>query len=66
MRTIALLALTLSTLAACSRSDDGSMPFRAVGPEQSTFFVTPAEPLEVPPVITLVTPTPSGDNRAEQ
>ncbi len=58
--------LILTALAGCSRSDDGRMPFRAIGPEQSSFLVTPADPLVVPPVLTLPAPTPGGGNRATQ
>ena len=65
MRAFAILAI-LTALTACSSPDNGSMPFRAIGPEQSTFLVTPADPLEVPPVLTLPQPTPGGTNRATQ
>ena len=66
MRATLLLVLTLTTVAGCSRGDDGRMGFRDIGPEQSNFTVTPADPLEIPPVLSLPAPNPGGTNRAER
>ena len=61
--TISVIALTL--MSACSGNTDGK-EFRDVGPEQSTFVVTPAAPLATPPSRVLPTPTPGGTDRATQ
>jgi hypothetical protein len=63
MRALTLLVLIFG-VAACSGAPDNGMAFRDVGPEQSTFFVTPAAPLATPPTRTLPLPTPGGVNRA--
>lgn len=63
MRALTVLALVLLTAACSGRPDDG-MAFRDVGPEQSSFLVTPAAPLQTPPTLTLPQPTPGGVNRA--
>ena len=63
MRATIFLVLAFAATA-CSRSNDNGMAFGDVGPEQSTFFVTPAEPLAIPPTTALPQPTPGGTNRA--
>jgi uncharacterized lipoprotein len=65
MRALVFTVLAIITTAACS-GGTGGKAFRDVGPEQSTFLVTPADPLETPPSQALPTPTPGGVNRAEQ
>ncbi|MFT7106618.1 MAG: hypothetical protein ACJAVT_001139 [Yoonia sp.] len=57
-----VLALTLTT--ACGNRGADGVGFRDIGPEQSTFVVTPAAPLETPPALILPEPTPGGTNRA--
>ena len=66
MRAIILSVLALTLVSACSGNSGEGKPFRGIGPEQSTFLVTPADPLEIPPALTLPTPTPGGANRATQ
>lgn len=65
MRAITLSGLAFTLMAACGGNVDGK-EFRDVGPEQSSFLVTPAAPLESPPTRVLPQPTPGGENRAEQ
>jgi len=59
-----VLALTLTT--ACSNRGADGVGFREIGPEKSSFLVTPAAPLETPPAFVLPAPTPGGTNRATQ
>jgi len=59
-----ILALTLT--AACGNRGGDGVAFGDIGPEQSTFLVTPAAPLETPPAFVLPAPTPGGANRATQ
>ena len=66
MRALLFPVLALMLTAACGSGGTEGKPFRSVGPEQSTFLVTPADPLEMPPSLTLPAPTPGGVNRAEQ
>ncbi|WP_108814447.1 DUF3035 domain-containing protein [Loktanella sp. Alg231-35] len=63
MRVLTLFVLAFG-VAACSGAPDNGMGFRDVGPEQSTFLVTPAGPLQTPPSRALPQPTPGGTNRA--
>lgn len=65
MRATILSMLALTFAAACGGNDTGK-DFRDVGPERSTFLVTPAQPIEFPPTTALPQPTPGGVNRAEQ
>lgn len=65
MRALTFLVLAVTLMAACGGSREGK-PFRGIGPEQSTFLVTPADPLVIPSPLTLPPPTPGGANRAEQ
>jgi len=65
MRAIIFSVLALSFAAACGSAPEGK-EFRSVGPERSTFLVTPANPIEFPPTAALPQPTPGGTNRAEQ
>lgn len=64
MRALILTVLALSLTAACGNRGPEGKAFRAIGPEQSTFLVTPAAPLETPQTFALPTPTPGGNNRA--
>lgn len=59
-----VLALTLTT--ACGNRGADDVAFGEIGPEQSTFLVTPAAPLETPPAFVLPAPTPGGTDRATQ
>ncbi|MGJ8622825.1 MAG: hypothetical protein ACSHW1_08605 [Yoonia sp.] len=66
MRAFCFSCLALLLTAACGGEDPDAMEFREVGPEQSTFLVTPADPLVIPQPLALPQPTPNGVNRAEQ
>lgn len=59
-----VLALTLTT--ACGNRGADGVGFREIGPEQSSFLVTPAASLETPPTSDLPQPTPGGRNRASR
>jgi hypothetical protein len=59
---LSVLALTLTT--ACGNRGADGVAFRDIGPEQSTFLVTPAAPLEIPSTFALPAPTAGGPNRA--
>ncbi len=66
MRALIFSVLALTLTAACGNRGADGAPFRAIGPEQSSFLVTPAAPLVTPPAFVLPSPTPGGANRATQ
>jgi hypothetical protein len=66
MRALIFSVLALTLTAACGNRGADGVAFRDIGPEQSTFLVTPADPLEIPPTFALPAPTPGGANRATQ
>ena len=66
MRAIVFSILALTVTAACGNRGENGVAFGDIGPEQSTFFVTPAAPLETPPAFVLPAPIPGGKNRATQ
>jgi hypothetical protein len=65
MRAFIFPVLVLALTAACGNGGADGKAFRAIGPEQSSFLVTPADPLVIPTTRTLPPPTPGGTNRAD-
>lgn len=66
MRALIFSILALTVTAACGNRGADGVAFGDIGPEQNTFLVTPAAPLETPPAFVLPAPTPGGTNRATQ
>lgn len=65
MRALSFSVLALILVTACGNANGPQPAFRSTSTSQGDFTVIPADELQVPPSLTLPTPTPGGVNRAD-